>query len=115
MIRAWKEEHNVPMGGLLIDTFAYNFIKDWEYRDKSLTNYDWMTRDFFKYLSEVDDSQLYWRAVGSGQYIWRRGPFAQKALKAYNNALEALEYEEKDMQFSANNKWREIYGNRFPN
>lgn len=114
MIRAWKEEHNVPMGGLLIDTFAYNFIKNWEDRDKSFTYYDWMTRDFFKFLSEVDDNQLYWRAAGSGQFIWLKGPFAHKALKAYNCTLEALEYERKDMQFSANIKWREIYGNRFP-
>jgi len=114
MIRAWKEEHDVPMGGLLVDTFAYNFLKDWGYKNNSFTYYDWMTRDFFQYLSNVDDGQSYWKAVGSGQFILRRGPFAKKALKAYNNAIEALVYEDKNMQYSANNKWREIYWTRFP-
>lgn len=114
MVRAWKEKHNVPMGGLLIDTIAYGFLKDWEYREKSFLYYDWMTRDFFKSLSEVDDSQSYWKAVGSGQYIWRKGPFARKARVAYDAAVEAIEYEGKGMEASANQKWREIYGTRFP-
>ncbi len=114
MIRAWKEKHDVPMCGLLIDTFAYNFLKNWEYREKSFYYYDWMTRDFFKYLSEIDDTQSYWKAVGSGQYIWRKGAFAKEAKEAYNNAVEAIEYEGNGMNYSANNKWREIYGTRFP-
>ena len=51
MARAWKDQWDVPIGGLLIDTLAYSFLKDWEYNDKSFLYYDWMTRDFFKYLS----------------------------------------------------------------
>lgn len=31
MMRAWKNYWDVPMGGLLIDTLAYNFIGNWEY------------------------------------------------------------------------------------
>ncbi len=75
MIRAWKDNCNVPMGGLLIDTFAYRFLSAWENKDKSFMYYDWMTRDFFKFLSEQDDNQSYWKAVGSGQYIYPRGNF----------------------------------------
>lgn len=113
MIRAWKEVHDVPMGGLLIDTFARNFLKDWEYREKSYLYYDWMTRDFFKYLSGIDDTQSYWKAVGSGQYIWRRGSFSRKAKEAYDNAVAAIGYEINEMPYSANLKWKQIYGTRF--
>src|SRR5581483_4558062 len=49
MARAWKDEWNVPMGGLLIDTLAYQFLKGWEYNDRSFLYYDWMTRDFLKF------------------------------------------------------------------
>ena len=35
MARAWKDEWNVPIGGLLNDTFAYNFLRNWEHKDKS--------------------------------------------------------------------------------
>ena len=30
MMRAWKKKWDVPMGGLLIDTLAYQFISDWD-------------------------------------------------------------------------------------
>jgi hypothetical protein len=31
MMRAWKDEWSVLMGGLLVDTLAYQFIADWGY------------------------------------------------------------------------------------
>ena len=114
MARAWKDEWNVPIGGLLIDTFAYNFLKTWEHKDKSLTYYDWMTRDFFKYLKSRDEDQNYWLSPGANQHVVRKGKFEYKALQCYNIALEALEYESKNQEWSANNKWREIYGTKFP-
>lgn len=114
MARAWKEKWDVPIGGLLIDTLAYNFLKQWEYRDKSYVYYDWMTRDFFVYLKNQNSDQNYWLAPGSRQYVWRKGVFEYKALRCYNISLEALKYETESMPYSANQKWREIYGTKFP-
>jgi hypothetical protein len=114
MVRAWKHKHNVPMGGLLIDTLVHRFLKDWEHKDKSYAYYDWLSRDFFKYLSEQDETQNYWLAVGSSQYIWRKGRFESKAKTAYNLSLEAIEYQSKKQEFSEKLKWREIYGTKFP-
>jgi len=114
MVRAWKEQWDVSMGGLLIDTLAYKFLKDWKYRNESFTYYDWLTRDFFEYLSNVDDQQSYWYAVGSNQLIFPRGNFSYKAKRAYNLSLEAVVFEEKKYEWSANQKWREIYGTKFP-
>ena len=113
MVRAWKDNCNVQMGGLLIDTFAYRFLKDWEHKDKSFLYYDRMTRDFFKYLSEQDDTQSYWTAVGSGQYIYSKGKFTAKAKTAYDNALIAIEKEDKGYSYTANCYWRAIYGTKF--
>lgn len=114
MARAWKDKWDVPIGGLLIDTLAYNFLKQWEHKDKSFTYYDWMTRDFFAYLKDQDPDQNYWLAPGSSQYVWRKGKFEYKALRCYNIAVEALDYERDNMDASANLKWREIYGTKFP-
>lgn len=33
MARAWKDNCNVPISGILIDTLAYKFLKTWEYKD----------------------------------------------------------------------------------
>lgn len=114
MVRAWKNEWDVPMGGLLIDTLAYNFINNWEYKDRSYLYYDWMSRDFLLYLADQSIEQQYWRAAGSNQYIWRKGLFEYKAKRCYNLAQEAINYESKGMNWSARQTWREIYGTAYP-
>jgi hypothetical protein len=53
LARAWKNRHGVGMGGLLIDTLVYNFLR--QYPDNRLATsaaYDQMVRDFFFYLSQ---------------------------------------------------------------
>ena len=114
MARSWKDTWDVPIGGLLIDTLAHNFLKDWEHRDKSFTYYDWMTRDFFYYLKEQNKEQVYWYAPGSDQIIRRKGMFEYKALRCYNVALEGVQCESSNLNWSANQKWKEIYGSSFP-
>ena len=114
MTRAWKNCWSVPIGGLLIDTLAYNFILNWEYKDKSYFYYDFLSRDFLLYLSKQNPQQSYWLAAGSNQYIGRKGLFEYKAKQCYNLALEAIDYESKGMSYSARQKWREIYGAAYP-
>jgi hypothetical protein len=114
MARAWKYNWDVPMGGLLIDTLAYNFMMNWSFSDKSYLYYDYMTRDFFKFLSELNKEQNYWYSIGSNQLIYRKGLFEAKAKKAHNLSLEAIESYNKEQFFTAKSKWKEIYGNKFP-
>lgn len=114
MARAWKGKCNVPMSGILIDTLAYKFINDWAYKDKSFLYYDYMSRDFFEYLKNIDKTQLYWLAPGSSRYVWKDGNFQTKASTAYNLSLEAIEHERNGRPYSAKQKWREIYGTKFP-
>ena len=116
MMRAWKSEWNLSMGGLLIDTLAYQFIDDWEYKDKSFFYYDWMCRDFFLFMADQDKDQEYWRAPGSGQYVYKKDDFQWKARRCYNISLKAIEYEQATpkKEWSAKQKWREIFGSPFP-
>lgn len=115
MMRAWKDEWNVPMGGLLIDTLAYNFLGGWRYRNNSYVYYDWMVRDFFEYTKDQDPKQNYWLSPGSNQYVWRKGDFEYKALRCYNIAVEAAKHESDNQEYSANEKWKEIFGSKFNN
>ena len=114
MVRAWKGECNVPMSGILIDTLVYKFINDWEYKDKSYLYYDFLSRDFFKYLNDLDEDQNYWLAPGSQRDVLKNGEFHAKAKIAYNNAVSAILYEDSSCPYSAKQKWREIYGTKFP-
>jgi hypothetical protein len=114
MTRAWRDKWDVKIGGLLIDTLAYQFIDTFSHKDKSYLYYDFMSRDFFKWLSEQDREQAYWRAPGSGQAVYGKGLFQFKAKQAYNLALEAISYDATKQDWSAKNKWREIFGTEFP-
>jgi len=113
MMRAWKNKCSVDISGILIDILAHRFISSWKERDKSYMYYDWMSRDFFKYLSEQDTKQTNWQAMGSGRYIYHSGSFTNKAKMAYNTAVTAIE-KESDYPSTAKTKWREIYGSKFP-
>ena len=117
MARAWKNQWNVPVGGLLLDTFAYQFIENYEHRDKSYLYYDYMCRDFFKWMADQDESQEWWRAPGSGQWVWGKSSFQYKAKRGYNISLEAIAHAIADpkREWSAKQKWREIFGSAFPN
>ena len=117
MMRAWKKEWSVPLGGLLIDTLAYQFIIDWEYRDKSHYYYDYMCRDFFAYMAGQSTEQEYWKAPGSGQWVYGgKDQFQYKAKRCYNIAFQAIENETANppKEWSAKQKWREIFGTSFP-
>lgn len=114
MIRCWKKENNVPMSGFLIDTLAYQFLKNWKWRDKSFMYYDWMVRDFFEFLKEQNPQQLYWLAPGSSQWVYRSGSFEYKAKLAYNISLEAIANESKGYKYLARDEWRKIFGTKFP-
>ncbi len=111
MARAWKNKHGVGMGGLLIDTLAYNFLKSTNaYDDKSFLYYDFLSRDFFKYLAD-QPNQDYYAALGSNQRVKVKQKFQKKAQKAYDLCLKAIEAEKTD---SVNDKWKKVYGRPFP-
>ena len=111
MIRAWKNKHGVGMGGLLIDTLAYNFLNSTtDYDTKSFLYYDWMSRDFFKYLSELPKQDRY-NAPGSNQHVKVKKTFQRKAKKAYNLCLDAIAAEK---TIGVNDKWKKVYGRPFP-
>tara|TARA_Y100001968_G_scaffold316976_1_gene345436 strand:+ start:3139 stop:4440 length:1302 start_codon:yes stop_codon:yes gene_type:complete len=111
MARAWRNKHGVAMGGLLIDTLAFNFLKSTtEYDDKGYVYFDWLSRDFFKYLSELPDQDHY-KAPGSNQNVKVKKKFQKKAKDAYELCLAAIKAEGNG---NVNAKWKMVYGRHFP-
>lgn len=111
MARAWKNKSGAAMGGLLIDTLAYNFMKSTtDYDDKSYLYFDRISRDFFKYLADQDKKDHY-QAPGSNQDVKVKKDFRKKAEEAYDLCVEAIDAKG---TAKANKKWRELYGSNFP-
>ena len=111
MARAWRNRQGVSMGGLLIDTLAYNFMKSTNYYDdKSYLYFDYLSRDFFGYLAAEPDKDHY-QAPGSNQDVKVKKKFQKQAKEAYDNCIDAISA---DGQESAYKKWRKVFGRSFP-
>jgi hypothetical protein len=111
MIRAWKNKHGQEIGGLLVDTLAYNFLNSTNtYDDKSYASYGLMLRDFFAFLKDQPD-QSYYLAPGSRQQVEVKKKFQSKAKKAYSLSLQAIDCDNQD---EANKIWRKVFGRPFP-
>ncbi|HEX03960.1 MAG TPA: nucleotidyltransferase [Bacteroidetes bacterium] len=111
MARSWRNKHGVGMGGLLIDTLAYNFLQSTsEYDAKSFLYYDELSRDFFEYLAELPNQDRY-NALGSNQHVKVKKAFQRKARKAHGLCLKAIEAEGTK---GANDKWKKVFGRPFP-
>lgn len=114
MMRIWKQYHGVPISGMLIDTLAYAFIETWGHKDKSYLYHDYLVRDFLAYLANVDASQTYWRAPGSGSFVYASGNFRMKAKASYADAVNAIAYGSSGQEWSYRQSWRAIFGPTFP-
>ncbi|NWA24471.1 nucleotidyltransferase [Pseudomonas gingeri] len=110
MVRAWKNDHGVPMKGMLIDTLCYQFLKSTtDYNEESYSAYGDMSRDFFAYLVDIDEDKEQWRAPGSGSIVGKSGRFHPKAKKALRRLQEAL-----DDSDVAHERWSTVFGEHFP-
>lgn len=111
MARAWKNKHGVPMGGLLIDTLAHNFLNSTTIYDSSgSSSYGRLARDFLAYLAEQPKQDRY-AALGSGQHVRVHKAFQGKAKKGLELADKALAAGE---EAKANNRWRKVFGRGYP-
>lgn len=112
MIREWNKINNVFIPGILIDTLVYNFLKNYEYNDKSYLYYDWFTRDFMQYLIS-NHEQSKWLVPGGNWYASRVYSFNREAKDAYEHAVNAIEYATKKYDYSCGEEWKKIYGSKF--
>lgn len=114
MMRVWKEHNNVPISGALIDTLAYQFLEDWEYREKSFMYHDFMARDFLAYMMNQSRDQTYWRMPGSGSYVWTKGNFQPKASVDHTISAAACLLQKEEEGVARRAKWRAVFGPTFP-
>ncbi|WP_336249125.1 nucleotide-binding domain-containing protein [Stomatohabitans albus] len=109
LTRSWKNKHDVHIGGLLIDTLAFNFLKHNEQYQNG-KYYDQMFADFLDWLSN-EPCKSYYLAPGSNQQVRVKQAFQRKASAAHELAMKAFESEE---SVSYAQRWRELLGKPVP-
>lgn len=111
MIKAWKYHCNVPIKSLVVELRAVNFLKNWEYYDKTSVFYDWMIRDFLRELLNCVNASC--KIPGIDEKISFGDEWESKAKSALNRAEKACEFESKEDYRSATQEWKKIFGDRF--
>jgi hypothetical protein len=111
--RAWKNKCGVKIGGLLIDTLCYEFLKNnSDFQKTTLDNYDTLVLKFFEFLKDYDSNREFWYAPGSNQKVFRKeSNFISKAKKSHKNIEEAIEKNDNNTVYGI---WKRVFGYPFP-
>lgn len=110
LLRAWKNNCGVNIGGLLIDTLVYKFFTlNPQYKSSTESNFDEISERIFDFLQNEPKDQKYYLAPGSNQQVYVKGAFQKKAKRAYRNILEARKNTLDSISF-----WKDVYGKAVP-
>jgi hypothetical protein len=112
MLKKWQENCSIELKSFILELLAIEFISGWEHRGKSSMYYDWMVRDFFKFL--VGKVSSYVMVPGSFEIVWLGANWSTKAESAYGRAVKACEYESEKKDFDAYWEWKKILGDEVP-
>ena len=84
----WKNKSGVAIGGLVVDTIAYNFLEAKKLYDKATSSDNLnLTKDFFEFLSNELEKQ-YYLALGSNQQ--ERVTISEKSKRSFYMSLDAM-------------------------
>lgn len=111
ILRAWKNNRGFNLGGLLIDTLAYNFFEEHDnLKAVSFEDYYELCKSVFLYISNQDPKQAYWLAPGSNQHVYNceDGAFVGRAKRAFSKLDGADEDEYEDVLIG-------LFGRKFSN
>lgn len=111
MMREWNKKNTVLLSGIVIDCMVYDFLLNYEYKDKGYVYYDWFSRDFFKYLK--DTKKKSWNVPCGGWEVKPKYSFDSEASKSYDDCVDAIDLAQKDYEYSCKSKWRDVYGSKF--
>jgi hypothetical protein len=112
MMKCWQGYCSVSLKSFCIELLAIEFLQTWDHRGKSSVYYDWMVRDFFKYVISKAKSFLW--TPGTYEAIWLEDSWVSKAQSALGRAVKACDYESQKMPYSAGEEWQKIFGTMIP-
>lgn len=113
MQRAWNDKNNVGISGIAIDSLIYHFFLTWDNSKTSYIYFDFLSRDFYRWLINfINSGNLLYSLDGSYTIDGLDSVVSSKASTAYNRTLKAIEKSNSTKDSEA--EWLKIYGNKFP-
>lgn len=113
LAKAWKRARNVSVKSFVLELGAQRFLTQWPHNrgsDGLLTGYgfyDWMMRDFFKWLEERWAES--WIIPGTTDVIYTGSDWRAQAAFATSAATRACEHHSGDRPYSAESEWKNVF------
>lgn len=111
MMKRWQAYCDVPLKSFWIELIAVEFLAQWEHRDKSREWFDFMVRDFLKYLEAKANGNVY--APGTYETMFIGNAWLSKATTARQRAEKACSLEATNSA-AAGDEWQKIFGTDIP-
>jgi len=113
MQKRWQEHCSVPLKSFVIELLAIEFLDIWPYRANISVYYDWMVRDFFRFLKQKPVCSFL-LIPGTFQIIWLGEEWRSRAESASSRAEKACQFEADKMAHAAGEEWQKIFGEFIP-
>lgn len=111
MMKRWQAHCDVPIKSFWIEIISVEFLNQWEHRGSSSVFYDWMVRDFLRFLVGKEFGVVY--APGTSEAMYIGSAWASKARTAKQRAEVACD-SERDSPIAAGEEWQKIFGTDIP-
>lgn len=112
MMKKWQDWCSVPMKSFWIELLAVNFLSAWENKGKSSVYYDWMVRDFLKFIVTKADTFVF--VPGTYELLALGNAWKSRAETARDRAIKACELESASKATEAGLEWQKIFGPDIP-
>ena len=112
MLRSWKNNKGLSVGGFLIDTFVYDYFSENDsFKSCGYEDYLSILISVFEYLKRQKKDQTFWYAPGSNQKIYNpdKGAFVDDANDAYDTLNDLTNNTE-----GINDRLIDLFGVDFP-
>lgn len=111
MMKRWKQYCNVPLSSFAIELTVVDFLSTYEYKSKTAMYYDWMVRDYLKYLTQHNCSS--YDIPGIVETYSIGDDWSSRADTAHGRAKKACSYESNNEHRLATIEWKKIFGDDF--
>lgn len=112
MMKCWQGQCSVPLKSFWIEILAVDFLSSWANAGKSRVYYDWMVRDFLKFLVTKVNTHIW--VPGTYEMIWIGDAWKSRAESGHTRAVKACEYESNNDSIMAGIEWQKIFGDDMP-
>lgn len=112
MLKCWQAYCSVPIKSFCLELLAIEFLDQWPYNEYGYFFYDWMLRDFYKWLLTKVNTVVI--APGSLAILWLGDAWKTRAESAYDRASKACDFEDANDMENAGDQWQKIFGNYIP-